>query len=183
MNSKVKSQKAKAAAACGLLFSLFTIHCSLFTILGQSGGPYTMTQSVIAGGGGESSGGIYTAQTGTSGQTVAGAQSTSSTYLIYSGFWQGEPFAPTAAEGSIRGRVLTAAGHGIRNVRLTLTAADGSQRTATTSAFGYYAFDGVETGRTYVIEVVSKKYSFTSPTRILTLQDQATDLDFTAEPN
>lgn len=89
---------------------------------------------------------------------------------------------PTAAEVSITGRVLTADGQGIRNVRLTLTALDGTRRTVTTGSFGYYAFDGVEVGQTYVLEVASKRYTFANTTRVLNLQDHVSGLDFTAEP-
>ena len=90
--------------------------------------------------------------------------------------------APTAAEVPISGRVTTVNGQGIRNARLTLTAPDGTRRTATTSTFGYYAFDGVEVGHTYVLEIASKRYAFQNPTRVFSLQDHVTGMDFTAEP-
>lgn len=89
--------------------------------------------------------------------------------------------APLAAAVSISGRVTTANGQGIRNARLILTATDGSRRTATTSTFGYYKFDEVEIGHTYVLEVVSRRYTFANPTRVFTLQDELTDMDFVAE--
>ncbi len=90
--------------------------------------------------------------------------------------------APTAANVSVSGRVTTANGQGIRGARLTLTAPDGTRRTAVTSSFGYYAFDGVEVGQTYVLEIASKKYMFANPTRVFSLQDTLTDMDFTSEP-
>lgn len=90
--------------------------------------------------------------------------------------------APTAASVSVSGRVRSANGHGVRNVRLTLTAPDGTIRTARTSTFGYYAFLGVEVGHTYVLEITSsKRYTFANPTRVFGLQDTLTDIDFTAE--
>ena len=87
--------------------------------------------------------------------------------------------APTAANVSISGRAITANGNGISGVGLTLTALDGAQRTAITSSFGYYAFSDVEVGQTYVLEIAAKKYLFVNPTRVLNVQDEITDLDFT----
>lgn len=78
--------------------------------------------------------------------------------------------------------MTTANGQGIRNALLTLTSPDGARRTAITSTFGYYAFDGVEVGHTYVLEIASKRYTFANPTRIFSLQDHVTDMDFIAEP-
>jgi hypothetical protein len=89
--------------------------------------------------------------------------------------------APTAAPVSISGRVLTAAGRGIRNAALTLTAADGSIRSTRSNTFGYYRFDSVVAGETYVVGVAAKGYTFAQPTRVVAVFDQITDLDFTAE--
>ncbi|MGB7202480.1 MAG: carboxypeptidase regulatory-like domain-containing protein [Pyrinomonadaceae bacterium] len=96
--------------------------------------------------------------------------------------WEAFVLAPTAAAVSITGRVTTSNGQGIRNARLTLTAPDGTRRTAITSTFGYYAFDGVEVGQTYVLEIASKRYTFENATRVFSLQDKLTDVDFTAMP-
>ena len=78
--------------------------------------------------------------------------------------------------------MTTANGQGIRNARLTLISPNGARQTAITSTFGYYAFDGVEVGHTYVLEIASKRYAFQNPTRVFSLQDHVTGMDFTAEP-
>ncbi|MEP7037147.1 MAG: carboxypeptidase-like regulatory domain-containing protein, partial [Acidobacteriota bacterium] len=57
----------------------------------------------------------------------------------------------TAAPVSIGGRVMTMSGRGIANVRLTLTDANGQVRTARTTSFGYYHFDDVRAGETYIL--------------------------------
>lgn len=96
--------------------------------------------------------------------------------------FRGSDLAPTAAEVSISGRVLTANDQGIRGARVTLTAPDGARRTAITSTFGSYTFDDVDVGHTYVLEIASKRYTFANPTRVVSLQDTLTGMDFIAEP-
>ncbi len=103
-------------------------------------------------------------------------------YDLHGGFWF-QNLAPTAAAVSITGRVFTSSGQGIRNARLILTSPDGARRTAITTTFGYYAFDGVEVGHTYVLEIAAKKHTFANPTRVFSLQDHVTDMDFHAQPN
>jgi len=88
---------------------------------------------------------------------------------------------PTAASASIRGRVLTASGAGIRKVRVTLVDQQGNTLTASTGTFGYYRFDGVEVGQTYVLSAFSKQFQFALPNRVITLTDELTDIDFVAQ--
>ena len=87
---------------------------------------------------------------------------------------------PTAANVSVGGRVMTANGVGIRSVQVILTDSLGNTRRATTTSFGYYRFDDVPTGAVYTITVVSRKYSFDEPTRVLNVSDALTDVDFSA---
>jgi hypothetical protein len=46
--------------------------------------------------------------------------------------------------------------------------------------FGYYQFDEVEAGQTYVIGVSSKRYVFTQEIQVITVLDNATDINFYA---
>lgn len=87
--------------------------------------------------------------------------------------------APTAAGVSVSGRVLTAAGNGLRNAVVTMTDPQGVTQTARTSGFGYYRFFDVPAGATYVIEVASKRFLFAP--RVVAVQDELTDIDFVAE--
>jgi hypothetical protein len=87
---------------------------------------------------------------------------------------------PTAAPAFLSGRVVTADGRGIRGARVTATGLDGVARTALTSTFGYYRFDDLTAGETYVVAVGSKSYRFVP--RTVFLADSLTDVDFIADP-
>ena len=83
---------------------------------------------------------------------------------------------PNSAGVEVSGRVLTPDGRGLRNARVTITDQTGNVRTATTSSFGYYRFDEVETGQTYIVSVGSRSYRFAS--RTLQVFDNLSDVDF-----
>ncbi len=89
--------------------------------------------------------------------------------------------SPTAANVSVSGRVTTSDGRGIGNVVVALTDAKGITRTAKTASFGYYRFDDVSAGATYTVSVGAKKFTFPEPTQIITVNDNISNLDFTAE--
>jgi Domain of unknown function (DUF4394)/Carboxypeptidase regulatory-like domain len=84
----------------------------------------------------------------------------------------------TAAGVDVSGRVMTPDGRGLRNAVVSITSIDGTRRVVTTSSFGYYRFNDVEAGGTYVVGVESKRYSFTS--RVLNVQDTLTEVNFLA---
>ena len=87
-------------------------------------------------------------------------------------------FAPSAATVSIGGRILTDDGRGLTNARVVLTDADGNNRTVITSSFGYYRFDDVEVGQTYIISIVSKRFQFAP--QVVFVSEEINALDFTA---
>lgn len=87
----------------------------------------------------------------------------------------------TAAGVSLGGRVVTTSGRGIANAYVFVSGGDmTSPRVARTGAFGYFLFEGLEAGRTYVIAVESKRYKFAEPVRYLSLDAEFTGLDFVA---
>lgn len=88
--------------------------------------------------------------------------------------------APTAAAVSVSGRVVTAGGTLVSRVIVTLTDMNGKTRSASTNSFGYFRFDNVEAGQTYVLTAINKKYQFTPPTQVISLQDNLADVDFIA---
>jgi hypothetical protein len=90
------------------------------------------------------------------------------------------PLAPTAATVSVGGRVMTANGRGIRNVRLTLTDSNGEVRTATTTSFGYYRFDDVQAGETYILSAIGKRYTFSQPVQVLNINEATDAVNFIA---
>lgn len=89
----------------------------------------------------------------------------------------------TAANGHISGRVTTANGNGIRNAEIVLSgnSIDGT-RVARTGSFGSFTFDGLATGETYVVTVNSQRYTFSVPSRVVSLVDNVADADFIADP-
>lgn len=94
-----------------------------------------------------------------------------------------ERLGPSAAEASIGGRVVTANGQGIRNAVIVVTGNSLPQPILVrTGSFGYYKVDGLEVGETYVVTVNSKRFTFSSPSRIISLTDSVTDADFIADP-
>ena len=90
--------------------------------------------------------------------------------------------APSAAEVSVGGRVVTAAGRGISKTHVTLSDSNGNIRTVITGTFGYYEFYDVPVGETYTVSVRSKRYQFDDPTRTINVMDELSNVDFTALP-
>ena len=169
-----RSNKPVAVSLFVLAFAVANISAQIAT-----GGIYALEQSVIANGGGPSSGGFYVVE-GTSGQSAAGAKGTGGTYALHGGFWNPLP-GPTAANVSVSGRVLREDGLGIRNVSVVMSGGSlTSPRTALTTSLGYFTFDDIEVGQTYVISVVSKRYGFAQPSRLIMVTDSITDLIFAA---
>ena len=84
---------------------------------------------------------------------------------------------PTAASVSLGGRVMVGT-RGLVNATVYLTNQGGETRQARTTAFGYYRFAEVAAGETYVISVVSKKYSF-SP-QVINVTEDSDSLNFIA---
>ncbi|HQU85742.1 MAG TPA: carboxypeptidase-like regulatory domain-containing protein [Pyrinomonadaceae bacterium] len=161
------------------------IYCTLLfvfcvEIFGQSGGSFQITQSVMASGGDSSSGGTFSLS-GTIGQTVSGSHDFSGTFSLISGFWTPPNLIPSAANVSISGRVLNKSGQGVRNAILTLMDSSGAIRSTRSTAFGFYSFEEVPAGASYVLTISSKRFVFQNPTRILTLSASVSDVDFTTE--
>lgn len=89
-------------------------------------------------------------------------------------------FIPSAANVSISGRVSTANGNGIRNVVITLTKPNGEILSTRTSSFGYFRFDEIPIGETYIISVASKRFTFNPSSQILMVSEELSDLNFIA---
>ena len=166
-----------------LLFNALGMIAAAATVLvGQiaTGGSYTIEQQVFGNGGSSnpSGGGAYSVA-GTVGQSIAGIQSNSANYSIHGGFWQ-SAFTPTAAPVTVSGRVTTSDGLGIGGVRLTLLDTFGRAYQAISSPFGYFKFNDVAAGQTYILSASSKQYQFGA--RALTVDDVVDDLTIIASP-
>lgn len=88
-------------------------------------------------------------------------------------------FAPTAANASISGKVLTPDGRGLPNAQVTLTDSNGIARTVRSNSFGYYRFEEIPTSATYILVARSKGFQFQS--RVITIFDEMTDLNIIGE--
>lgn len=88
--------------------------------------------------------------------------------------------AVPALSVGISGRVTSASGgRGLGNVRIVISGGGlESPRYAQTNSSGYYRFVGLPVGRTYVVTVSSKRYTFTNPVRVLNLEQELTNFDF-----
>ena len=97
------------------------------------------------------------------------------------GGWGLELFSSTAANASISGRVMTADGVGIRNAKVVVTGNSLAEpRVVTTGSFGYFSIEGLQTGQTYVVTVNSQRYTFTTPSQVVSLVDNVADMNFVA---
>ncbi len=89
------------------------------------------------------------------------------------------PMVVTASSVSVSGRVSTDNGRGLKNAFVTLTDSQGATRTTRTTSFGYYRFDGVATGQTYVISINSKLFQFAP--QVMTVMEDINNLNFAAQ--
>ncbi|HEY0459108.1 MAG TPA: choice-of-anchor Q domain-containing protein [Pyrinomonadaceae bacterium] len=88
--------------------------------------------------------------------------------------------APTAANVSVSGQVLTSNGGGISRAKVSITDQNGETRWATTNSFGFYRFDEIPAAENYIIGAQHKRYQFSS--RVIAVSDNIQNADFTAEP-
>jgi hypothetical protein len=112
----------------------------------------------------------------------AGAFSQNAVTGCINGGWTLEFLPLTAAGVSLSGRVTTADDRGIRNAKVVVTGQSLDHPIiVTTGSFGYYSVEGLTAGQTYVVTVNSKRYTFSMPSRVLTLEDNLADINFVAE--
>lgn len=91
--------------------------------------------------------------------------------------------APTAATVTMSGRVTSNDGRALARVAVTVTGGSLTEPLRTlTNGFGYYTFEGLAAGETYIVTVGAKQYTFAAPSRVVQLTDSAKDIDFVAEP-
>jgi CSLREA domain-containing protein len=93
---------------------------------------------------------------------------------------QTAPLAPTAATVAVSGYVTSTLGRGISGIQLSLTDSEGNIRTATTTTFGYYRFEDVEVGKTYILSATGKRYTFSQPVQVLNVNEEANEVNFIA---
>ena len=82
----------------------------------------------------------------------------------------------TAAGVTVGGRVLTEDGRGLRGARVTMTDNNGVVKTTFAGASGRFQFDDVEPGQTYVVNIQSRRFSY-SP-QVIQVNDNIADIEF-----
>lgn len=85
----------------------------------------------------------------------------------------------TAAEVTVSGHVAVPNGAGLRGATVILTDAAGNRRTVLTSSAGFFSFENVPAGETYVISIASRRFRFGS--RVLHVTDNLANVDFIAQ--
>ena len=138
-----------------------------------------ITAVIVKGGSIENGGGVnvYAFPIGT--QTGVGLTTINSQFGIsHINFCFQSQTAPTAAEVTVAGRVMNGK-RGIANAQVYLTDQNGETKTAHTNSFGYYQFLEVGVGKTYTINILSKRYLF-SP-KVITINEELAELNFNAE--
>jgi hypothetical protein len=92
-------------------------------------------------------------------------------------------FIPSAAGVSVGGRAVTPDGIGIGYATVRLSGGTLTEpRLAITSPFGYFSFDNVPSGATYLMEISSKRYTFAEPVRTINVEDSISNIEFVSSP-
>lgn len=87
--------------------------------------------------------------------------------------------APTAAIVSVGGRISWAATkRGVAGAVVTVTDTEGNTRATRTNPFGYYHFNDVAAGGTYIFQARYKRFRFAP--QVLTVTEEINNLNFTA---
>jgi len=149
--------------------------------MAQSGGSFQITNSVVAGGGGESRDAINNrfGHEGTVGEPAAGTLLRNPPYSQTAGLWASNVgLTATAAPASVNGRVLTTDGAPLAGVVIDL---NGSRSVRTiTDTNGVYSFADIEVGGFYRITASRVNYIFSPRELTFSLLANKTDALFTA---
>lgn len=94
--------------------------------------------------------------------------------------WAVGNLAPTAADASVAGRVVSASGRGVANASVTFTDSQGEVYTTMTNQIGRFFIDGLPLNETFVVTVSAKRFRFAP--QVLTLNSDLTGVSFTAAP-
>jgi hypothetical protein len=89
---------------------------------------------------------------------------------------------PSSGGSSVMGRVLESNGQPIRDAILELHGGelDGPLMVRTTP-FGWFRFEDVPVGYTYILNIRARGYVFSESSRVITLDDDVTGIEFIAE--
>lgn len=86
--------------------------------------------------------------------------------------------APTSSTVTVSGRIISRTGKVVRDTIVFLADDSGMSRRTISDQNGMFRFEGVETGRTYVLTVRNKSFRFQQPTRVITVTDGINEIEF-----
>lgn len=86
----------------------------------------------------------------------------------------------TAASVNISGRILTNQGGAVAGAFIIITNLNGESKQAISSPFGYFRFEGISAGETYVVSLRHKVYRFNS--QVINVFDNLDNLNLSALP-
>jgi hypothetical protein len=92
----------------------------------------------------------------------------------------GVAMSPTAATAAVSGYVKSPLGRGISGIQLSLTDSMGNTRTTSTATFGYYRFEDVQVGETYILSASGKRYTFSQSVQVLNVNEETSEVNFIA---
>ena len=101
------------------------------------------------------------------------------TATIDIGAFEKAALPPTSAPVTV-GRVLRTDGFGIGSAAVTAVDQEGNVLRTRTNGFGYFIFDSVPSGRSYVISVNHKQFTFAP--QVVNVDDNILDLTFQQSP-
>ena len=81
----------------------------------------------------------------------------------------------------VAGRALTRQGRGIAGAMVTMTDSAGATRTVLTNSSGYYRFDNVASGATYIIAARAKRYTFEPSSQVINVAEDLAKVNFTSQ--
>jgi hypothetical protein len=89
--------------------------------------------------------------------------------------------SPTSSSVSVSGRITTSEGEGINRAVVSITDSNGAIRSVLTNPFGYYRFEEILVGETYIINVNHKRYHFNPSSQVLTVIEDRDNINFIAQ--
>ena len=87
---------------------------------------------------------------------------------------------PSSSGITVTGRVLESAGRGISQARVILTDSEGNIRNVSTNGFGYFQFESLKAGETFIVSVSSRRHTFRESTRVFMADGLIEEIVFTA---
>ncbi len=113
---------------------------------------------------------------------LSGRDGTGSSGTFVIDNFQVQAMAPSAAGAIINGRITDSRGRGLHRVVVMMTGSGIEEPIyATTSAFGYYRFEDVPAGNTYILTASSIRYTFEQPTIVINVNGDLDGADFVGQ--